>query len=296
MSPDQRRPDELGDFLKARRAQLAPDEIGLPDAGTRRKVAGLRREEVAQLAAISVDYLTRLEQGRVQASASVLSALSRALRLDDDQQAYLHELAGKAPRPRRPPAQQARPAMRRLLAQLTETPALVLGRRLDILAWNACATALYTDFARIPARRRNYVRLLFTDPAVRALHAEWEHDARTVVGSLRMEAARDPDDPDLAVLVGELAVQDADFRTWWATHQVTGTSYGTKRYRHPLVGDLTLDCDTWDSPDGSGQRLIVLTAEPGTSSHERLRILTSWHAERHAGLDAEHPSAQQADA
>lgn len=287
MSPGQRHPNGLGDFLKARRAQLTPHQVGLPDTGSHRKVAGLRREEVAQLAAISVDYLTRLEQGRVQASASVLITLSRALRLDEDQETYLYELAGKTLRPRRRPAQQARPAMRRLLGQLTETPAVVLGRRLDILAWNAGATALYTDFARIPARWRNYVRLLFTDPAVRALHAEWEHDARIVVAALRMEAAKDPDDPELAVLVGELSVHDADFRTWWATHQVTGAGYGTKHYRHPLVGELTLDCDTWDSPDGSGQRLMVLTAEPGTPSHDRLRILTSWQAEPRTGPGAE---------
>jgi transcriptional regulator with XRE-family HTH domain len=292
MNQGHRRPDGLGDFLKARRAQLTPHDVGLPEAGTRRKVAGLRREEVAQLAAISVDYLTRLEQGRVRASASVLVTLSRALRLDDDQQAYVYELAGKTPLPRRRPAQQARPAMRRLLGQLTETPAVVLGRRLDILAWNAGATALFTDFARLPARRRNYVRLLFTDPVMRALHADWEHDARSVVASLRMEAAEDPDDPELAVLVGELSVRDADFRTWWATHQVAGGGYGTKHYRHPLVGDLTLDCDTWGSPDGSGQRLMVLTAEPGTPSHERLRILTSWNAEPNAGLAAERAAAQ----
>jgi transcriptional regulator with XRE-family HTH domain len=279
MSPDWRRTNELGDFLKARRAELTPHEVGLPEAGTHRKVTGLRREEVAQLAAISVDYLTRLEQGRVQASASVLSTLCRALRLDDDQQTYLYQLAGKALRPRRRPAQKARPAMRRLLDQLTQTPAIVLGRRLDILAWNASATALYTDFARIPARHRNYVRLLFTDPVFRGLHAEWRRDARIVVASLRMEAANDPDDPELAILVGELSVQDADFRSWWASHQVTGAGYGTKHYRHPLVGDLTLDCDTWDSPDHSGQRLMVLSADPGTPSGERLRILSSWNAE-----------------
>jgi transcriptional regulator with XRE-family HTH domain len=296
MSPDRRRPDGLGGFLKARRAQLTPHEVGLPEAGPHRKVAGLRREEVAQLAAISVDYLTRLEQGRVQASASVLRTLSRALRLDDDQQTYLYRLAGKAPRPRRRPAQKLRPAMRRLLDQLTQTPAVVLGRRLDILAWNVSATALYTDFARIPARRCNYVRLLFTDPAFRALHAEWEHDARTAVASLRMEAARDPGDPELAILVGELSVQDADFRSWWATHQVTGAGYGVKHYRHPLVGDLTLDCDTWDSPDGSGQRLMVLTAEPGTPSYDRLRILASWNAEPHPGPGAERLAVEETDA
>jgi transcriptional regulator with XRE-family HTH domain len=279
VSPAPNHRHELGDFLKARRAQLKPEEVGLPDGGSVRKVAGLRREEVAQLAAISVDYLTRLEQGRVQASASVLTTLARALRLDDDQQTYLYHLVGKTPaRPRRRPAQTPRPAMRRLLDQLTETPAIVLGRRLDILAWNAGAIALYTDFARLPANRRNYVRLMFTDPAFRSLHTEWEHDARTVVATLRMEVANDPDDPELASLVGELAVQDPDFRAWWATHQVAGTSYGTKHYRHPIVGDLTLDCDTWNGPEGSGQRLMVLTAEPGTPSHERLRILASWVA------------------
>ncbi|MCU1459839.1 MAG: helix-turn-helix domain protein [Actinomycetia bacterium] len=272
-------PHELGEFLKARRAQLKPQDVGLPDGGSPRKVAGLRREEVAQLAAISVDYLTRLEQGRVQASTSVLATLARALRMDEDQQTYLYQLVGKTPtRPRRRVAQKPRPAMRRLLDQLTETPAFVLGRRMDILAWNASAVALYIDFAQIPANRRNYVRLLFTDPGFRALHTEWEHDAISVVAALRMEAANDPDDPELAVLVGELAVQDADFRTWWASHQVAGKSFGTKHYRHPIVGDLTLDCDTWNSPGDSGQRLMILTAEPGTHSHESLRLLGSWVA------------------
>jgi len=291
------KPGELGAFLKARRAELMPQALGLQDAGSARKVTGLRREEVAQLAAISVDYYTRLEQGRVQASASVLVTLARALRLNEDQQTYLYELAGKADaRPRRRRGQQVRPAMQRLLDQLSETPALVLGKRMDILAWNPGAVALYTDFAGIPARHRNYVRLMFTDPAFRALHAEWEHDARTVVASLRMEAAADPDAPELTVLVGELSVQDADFRTWWATHQVTGAGYGTKHYRHPIVGDLTLDCDTWDSPDGSGQRLMILTAEPGTPSHERLRILVSWNAEPHTRPGAENALAEEADA
>ncbi|EPD55718.1 hypothetical protein HMPREF1211_07683 [Streptomyces sp. HGB0020] len=268
----------LGAFLKARRAQLTPRECGLPETDSVRKVAGLRREEAARLAGISVDYYTRLEQGRVRASVPVLSTLARALRLDEEQQTYLYELAGRTdahPRRRRP-AQRLRPAMRRLLDQLTETPALVLGKRLDILAWNPAATALYTDFAALPASRRNYMRLLFTDPVVRALHRAWAHDAREAVAALRMEAAAEPDDPDLAKLVGELSLQDPDFRTWWAEHRVSSASYGTKHYRHHLVGDLTLDCDTWSSPDGSGQRLMILTAEPGSPSHDALRILTSW--------------------
>ncbi|WEP00567.1 helix-turn-helix domain-containing protein (plasmid) [Streptomyces sp. FXJ1.172] len=275
-------PRALGEFLKARRAQLDPGDCGLPGTDSTRRVAGLRREEVAQLASISLDYYTRLEKGRVRASASVLPALVRALRLDDDQQSYLYELAGRTddrPRRRRP-VQQVRPSMRRLLDQLTETPALVLGRRLDILAWNPAAAALYTDFAAVPADRRNYLRLLFTDPAIREMHREWSHDARDAVAALRMEAATDPDVPELDSLVAELSAQDADFRAWWAEHRVNSATYGTKHYRHPLVGDLTLDCDTWTDSDGSGQRLMVLTAETGTPSHDALRILTSWTAER----------------
>jgi transcriptional regulator with XRE-family HTH domain len=273
-------PSELGAFLKGRRAQLTPHEVGLPDTDSVRKVKGLRREEVAGLAAISVDYYTRLEQGRVQASASVRVTLARALRLDEDQQTYLYTVAGKTdakPR-RRGGVERVRPAMRRLLDQLTHTPAVVFGKRMDILHWNHPAAALYTDFAQIPAARRNYVRLLFSDPAIRAMHLDWDHDARDAVAVLRMEAATASDDPDLAQLVGELSVQDADFRTWWAARYVNSATYGTKRYRHPVVGSLTLDCDTWASPDGSGQRLMVLTAEPGTPSEDALRILTSWTA------------------
>jgi transcriptional regulator with XRE-family HTH domain len=275
------RSGELGAFLRARRAQLRPHDVGLPESDSHRKVKGLRREEVAQLAAISVDYYTRLEQGRVRASASVLTTLARALRLDEDQQSYLFQLAGKADaRPRGRPRQKVRPAMRRLIEQLDQTPAVVLGARMDILEWNHAAATLFTDFSSIPSGRRNYVRLVFTDPAVRAMHQQWEHDARDAVAALRMEAARNPDDPELAQLVGELSLQDIDFRNWWAEHRVNSSSYGTKHYRHPLVGDLTLDCDTWDSPDGSGQRLMVLTAETGTPSSDALRILGSWAQEQ----------------
>ncbi|MFI7386622.1 helix-turn-helix domain-containing protein [Streptomyces sp. NPDC049813] len=272
----------LGEFLKARRAELDPRACGLPGTGARR-VAGLRREEVALLAAISVDYYTRLEQGRVRASAAVLDTLSRALRLDEDQQSYLYEVAGRSddrPRRTRRPTQRIRPAMRRLLSQLTETPALVLGRHLDVLAWNPAAVALYTDFAAIPADRRNYLRLMFTDPAVRALHREWAHDARDAVAAVRRESGADPDDPALTRLIGDLTLRDADFSAWWAEHRVSNATYGTKRYRHPLVGDLTLDCDTWAASDDSGQRLMVLTAEAGSPSHDALRILTAWSADR----------------
>jgi transcriptional regulator with XRE-family HTH domain len=274
---------ELGDFLRARRAELTPRGVGLPDTGGQRRVVGLRREEVAEVAAISVDYYTRLEQGRVQASAAVLSTLALALGLNDDQRDYMYELAGKpAVRTPRRTDQQVRPAMRRLLEQLTETPAIVLGRHIDILAWNSMASALYVDFDALSPSRRNYLRLLFTDTDFRSLHTAWESAARTAVATLRMEAAHHPDDPDLANLVGDLSVEDHDFRSWWASHHVATTSFGTKHYQHPIVGELTLDCDTWDSPDGGDQRLMVLTAEPGTTSHKSLRILSSL---------TEHPAA-----
>jgi transcriptional regulator with XRE-family HTH domain len=283
---------ELGAFLKACRARLRPDDVGLPETGGHRRVAGLRREEAAALASISVDYYTRLEQGRIQASAAVLGVLARALRMDDDQRTYLYEIAHKAdaaPRRRRS-RQTVRPAMRRLLEQLTDTPALVLGRRLDVLQWNRAAAALFTDFGAVPAAQRNYLRLLFLHPGVRAMHLDWDHDARDAVAALRMEAATDPDDPELAALVGELSLRDADFRTWWAERHVNSATYGTKHYRHPTVGELTLDCDTWQSPDGSGQRLMVLTAESGSPSGDGLRILTSWSEPARAERSAEEES------
>jgi hypothetical protein len=217
-----------------------------------------------------VDHHTRLEQGRVRASTPVLATLTRALRLDEDQQQHLYQLAGRTddqPHHHRRQTQRIRPAMRRLLDRLTHTPALVLGKHLDILAWNPTATALYTDFAALPAHHRNYLCLMFTHPAIRGLHKNWAHDARDAVAALHMEAGADPDDPDLARFVGELSVRDTDFRTWWAEHRVTSATYGTKHYHHPLVGDLTLDCDTWASPDHSGQRLMIPpnpTAPPTT--------------------------------
>ncbi|WP_328610827.1 helix-turn-helix transcriptional regulator [Amycolatopsis sp. NBC_00345] len=280
MSSDPGPASELGEFLKARRAALRPRDVGLDGTGSPRRVPGLRREEVAQLAAMSVDYYTRLEQGRLPASAAIIAVLAKALRLDEDQQAYAYQLAGKTPAaPRRPRAQRVTPAMRRLLDQLAGTPAMVLGRRMDVLAWNSGAAALYTDFARYPEQHRNYVWLLFTDPAVRALHADWERAARTATATLRMEAARHPGDPRLATLVGELSVRDEDFRTWWAEHRVTSTGNGTKHYRHPIAGELILDCDTWVSPEDEDQRILILTAEPGTPSYDGLRFLASWAAE-----------------
>lgn len=191
--------NELGEFLKARRAELTPARVGLPDSGTLRRVPGLRREEVAQLAAISTDYYTRVEQGRLQASTPVLTTLARALQLDEDQTAYVLGLATKRrSRTPRQATQRVRPQLQRLLDQLTDAPALVLGRHMDILAWNSLAAALIKDFDALPRPECNYLRLAFIDPDVRRLFTDWETTARTCVAYLRMDAMQYPDDPRLA--------------------------------------------------------------------------------------------------
>jgi transcriptional regulator with XRE-family HTH domain len=273
--------NELGEFLKARRSEITPRTVGLPDTGPRR-VPGLRREEVAQLASISTDYYTRVEQGRMQPSGPVLQTLVRVLHLSDDQRDYLFELAGKNPAPvHRRGAQRVQPQLQRLLDDLTATPALVMGRRTDILAWNTLAAALVTDFSQVPEKHRNYVRLLFTDPAMRTLYADWKSVARTCVALLRMEAATYPQDPRLAALVGELSVRDDDFRTWWGSHQVVSAGIGTKALRHPVVGDLTLDWDTLTATTDPDQHLVVWTAQPGSPTHDGLRLLASCAAGTH---------------
>ncbi|MGO4616903.1 helix-turn-helix domain-containing protein [Nocardia sp. 2YAB30] len=273
--------DELGEFLKSRRAELSPRTVGLPDTGGPRRVEGLRRAEVAQLAAISTDYYTRLEQGRIQASGPVLSTLAEVLHLDDDQRDYLFELAGKThTRPRRV-VQKVQPTLQRLLDDLTATPAIVLGRRTDILAWNSLAAALITDYAAIPEKDRNNTRILFTDPAMRTLYVDWENVAHTAVAQLRMQAAEYPDDPRLAALVGELSVQDPHFRQWWGAHHVAAHTVGTKTFRHPVAGELTLNWETLASSIDPDQQLVVLTAEPGSPSHDALRILASSWATSH---------------
>ncbi|WP_432187319.1 helix-turn-helix transcriptional regulator [Streptomyces sp. Tue6028] len=273
---------ELGDFLKTRRAELSPRAVGLPDGAGTRRVPGLRREEVAQLASISTDYYTRLEQGRLSAPGGVLDALAQALRLDDDQRDYLFGLAGRASaRPRRRARQKVQPQLRRLLDDLNATPAIVMGRRMDVIAWNSLAAALVTDFGRIPEKHRNYLRLLFVDPAMRSLYADWETVARTCVAQLRMEAVKYPDDPRLTALVGELSVRDPDFRTWWAAHHVATLGVGTKILHHPVAGELALDWDTLTASTDPDQQLIIWTAEVGTPTHDGLRILASWAADQH---------------
>jgi transcriptional regulator with XRE-family HTH domain len=274
--------DDLGEFLKARRNELSPADVGLPKGGQARRVNGLRREEVALLAAISTDYYTRLEQGRIRASSSVLASLARVLRLDDDQRAYLHELARRDSQRqyRRPAHPNVQPQLQRMLDDMTHTPAFVIGPRTEVVAWNAMGAALITDFAKIPEKQRYFIRLLLTDPAMRELYADWEDVTRVAIAQMRMHNSTNPGDPQLAVLVAELSVQDAQFRQWWADHQVATRGTGTKRLHHPVVGDLTLDWNavTWAAnPD---LQMIVWTAEPSTPSHDGLRLLAAWTTEQ----------------
>ncbi|MFJ9690556.1 helix-turn-helix domain-containing protein [Kitasatospora sp. NPDC101183] len=248
----------------------------MPSDGRHRRVPGLRREEVAQLASISVEYYTRVEQGRLKASAPVLATLATVLRLNQDQRSYLLELAGKdAPRPRRPHTQKVRPQTLRLL-DLLGAPAIILGRRMDILAWNPLAAALLTDFSRLPDKQRNYARLVFSDSEIRERYGNWEAMAPDCVAFLRMEAARHPDDPRLSELVGDLAIKDSHFRQWWAAHNVAAQTAGVKKLNHPLVGELTLDWETLACATDPDQQIVVWTAEPGTPSHEALAFLASW--------------------
>jgi transcriptional regulator with XRE-family HTH domain len=233
---------ELREFLRSRRARIIPEEAGLPPQPGTRRVPGLRREEVAQLAGVSVDYYVRLERGTLNVSETVLDAVARALRLNDTERNHLFALARPARTQRRPmPPQRVRPGLHRVLETLTGIPAVVLGRRLDLLATNRIARALYTDFDALPHRERNMARYVFLDEAARELYADWEAAGRGIVAALHLYAGRHPHDPQLAELIGELSLRDRDFRRWWADHDVLRHTHGTKHYHHPVVGDLTLD-------------------------------------------------------
>jgi transcriptional regulator with XRE-family HTH domain len=282
----------LGDFLRRCRAGMKPDEAGIAEPQSARRVRGLRREEVAQLAGVSVDYYTRLEQGRhTSPSEAVIDALSRVFQLDPAARAHLIDLA-RPPRRRIDPvpAQRVRPAMHQMIASMTDHPAFIVGRRTDILASNTLARALLTDWTRLPPRHRNYTRWMFLDPTARDVYLDWPSVAADVVGTLRLYAGRFPDDPRLAELVGELTIKSADFRTWWNAHQVHERTHGTKRMTHPAVGPITIQYEALALPGDDDQTLFVYTTAPGTSSADNLRLLSLW-ANGSALLDAENPVA-----
>ena len=268
---------ELGEYLKALRARTRPENVGLSPASNRR-VPGLRREEVAQLAGVSVDYYTRLEQGRHQhPSHSVIEAVATALGLDDAERAHLINLARDRVAAR-PPAQRVRPELLDLMDGLTGHPAFVIGRRTDVLAANALARALIADWHAMPARERNYVRWLVLAPEARSLYPDWSMVAAEAVGTLRLDAGRYPDDPATRQLVGELAMTSEDFRRWWADHRVVERSHGTKRMRHPVVGDLEIHYEAMNLPGDPDQTLFVYTTRAGSPSHDAMRLLSSWLA------------------
>ncbi|MEU1622223.1 helix-turn-helix domain-containing protein [Streptomyces sp. NPDC008238] len=271
----------LGDFLRSRRARISPEQAGLAPTPTARRVPGLRREEIAGLAGVSVDYYVRLERGHhVNVSGTVLDAIARALRLTDDEREHLFALARPArPASRPQPPQRVRPAVHHLLETMADVPAVVVGRRTDVLASNRLARALYTDFEALPQRERNMARYIFTDEAARTLYDDWEGVARTSVAALRLYAGKHPHDPRLAELVGELSARDEDFRAWWDDHDIERRTYGVKHFHHPVVGELTLRYEALAVTGDPDQILGVYTAEPATASERALRRLAEWAAD-----------------
>jgi transcriptional regulator with XRE-family HTH domain len=267
---------ELSEFLRSRRARLSPDDVGLPQYGRARRVPGLRREELAQLAGVSVAYYTRLEQGNGRnVSTEVLDSIARALRLNDAESAHLRNLAHSKPGRKRAVRTQVRPALKHLLDGVG-VPAYIGGRRSDIHAWNPMAAALFGDWGELAPRDRNWARLIFLQPSYQELFVNWRSKAEDVVGFLRMDAGGYPDDPELAALVGELSVKSELFRQLWARHDVKEKSFGTKVLRHPLVGEMTLSYETLKMPSDPGLFLSTYHAEPGTASAEALQLLASW--------------------
>jgi transcriptional regulator with XRE-family HTH domain len=276
---------EVREFLATRRAKLTPDQAGVPLYGQRRRVPGLRREEVAQLAGLSTDYYTRLEKGNLRgASDSVLEAIARALQLDDAERAHLHDLAraardGAAREPRRrTQPQQVRPSIQQLLDAMTAGVAFVRNGRLDVLAINPLGRAFYTPVLDTPARPANLARYCFLDPGAGEFYPDWDEAADTTVALLRTEAGRDPYDRALTDLVGELATRSDAFRTRWAAHDVRLHHTGTKRFHHPVVGDLMVGFNATELPADPGLTLTVYTAEPGSGSADKLAVLASWAA------------------
>ncbi|MCX4731655.1 helix-turn-helix transcriptional regulator [Streptomyces sp. NBC_01363] len=269
---------DLGDFLRSRRARIQPEDVGLQAYG-RRRVPGLRREEVAQLAGVSVDYYIRLEQGRgPSVSDAVLDAIARVLRLDETEHTYLRTVARPKSRASTPASsQRVRPGLRLVLDSLTAAPAFVLGRRMDVLAWNALGDAV-VGFSRMPVAERNMPRQVFLEPAARKLYPDWAAVAAETVAYLRLDAGLHPDDKRLAALVGELSLKSDDFRRLWADHQVKSKTYGVKRIDHPVAGELVLPYETLGAAGNPGQCLVVYTPEPGSETAERVALLASWAA------------------
>ncbi|MFB7947314.1 helix-turn-helix domain-containing protein [Kitasatospora phosalacinea] len=273
---------EIADFLRTRRAAIAPDLAGLPADGRVRRVPGLRRDEVARLAGVSTEYYTRLEQGRAgRPSTEVVQALARALRLDPSEREHLADLllpAEHAARraPERP--QRVRPGLHLMLETLAHVPAFVLGRRTDVLAANRLAREVLVDFDALPATRRNLARYYLLEPQARERVGDWATIAAETVAMLRLEAGRYPDDRRLAELIGELTLRCPEFPAWWNDHRVLRRTHGAKHYVHPLVGDLHFSYESFQAPGDPDQTLCVYSVEPASATAEALRLLAGWSA------------------
>lgn len=283
-------PGPLGEFLQARRAHTRPEDIGVQNFGARRRVQGLRRDEVAHLAGVSVSYYTRLEQGISRgASPEVLDAIAVALQLDTHEREHLERLAGaarRAPRPRRPRPEKVSDETRDLLRALDGTPALVLGRRTDVLAWNHLGHALlagHVDRSAVDdvADRPNMSRMVFLDGHKRELYTDWRRKAKAVVGNLRIAVGRYPDDHDLAALIGELTMKSPEFVTMWGDHRITPCDAASYDLHHPVVGALTVTQQTLAIARSPGQSLIVVTTVAGSPSERALALLRTLGAPMH---------------
>ena len=294
---------EIRDFLASRRAKLEPGQVGLPSSG-RRRVPGLRREEVAVLAGVSTDWYIRLERGHIaEVSDDVLDAVARALRLDEAERAHLLDLARAARpsriAPRRKAARTVRPSVQWMLDSMTGAPAIVRNGRMDIVAANDLGRALYSPVYEsaaagpAPGRHANIARFQFLDPAARAFHLEWASAADTTVAIMRTEAGRDPHNRALTDLVGELVTRSEEFGRRWAGHDVRLHHTGVKTFTHPVIGSMDLTFEAMDLPssDTWGLNLTVYTAEPRSTAADQLALLASWSATAHAGTAAEDRAA-----
>jgi transcriptional regulator with XRE-family HTH domain len=275
--------NEIREFLTSRRARITPQEAGLPVFGGTRRVPGLRREEAAMLAGVSVDYYTKMERGNLRGvSDSVLEALARGLQLDEAEHAHLFDLAravGPMPRPRRrAPKQRVRPSVQRILDAMTDAPAIVQDGRLNILAANRLGFALYSEMDLAPGRPANHGRFVFLDPRAKSFFLDWDRAADDTVALLRTEAGRDPHDRNLSDLVGELSTRSEDFRVRWAAHNVRSHQTGAKRFHHPVVGDLSLTFEMLELTADPGLNLLAYSAEPDSTSQDALKLLGSWAA------------------
>jgi transcriptional regulator with XRE-family HTH domain len=275
--------NEIRDFLISRRARITPEQAGLPAYGGNRRVLGLRREEVAMLAGVSVDYYIRMERGNARGvSDSVLENLARALHLDDAERAHLYDLARAANNgaraPRRPAKQQVRPAVQRLLDAMTMAPVYVRNGRMDVLAANRLGRALFAPLFGSPAKPTNLARFIFLDPAAPEFYQEWDRLASDTVALLRADAGRNPTDRLLSDLIGELSTRSDIFRVRWADHNVRQHRSGIKHFHHPVVGDISLAYESLELVADPGLVLNGYSAEPGSASQDALNLLASWAA------------------